>query len=135
MRAIGVAPERTATAWPIVAHWISAALERGKGNTSSNEVRDALHSGLMQLWIAWSQTHAKGCCVTEIIDSARGKTCNLIVVAGLDLAQWLPLTEHIKDWARSHGCVRLEASGRAGWERRVRQDGWRKIRTTIEMEL
>jgi hypothetical protein len=135
MRAVGVAPASVPKAWPLVRGWIASALERGKGNTTPEEVQAYLSGGLMQLWLAWADKRAKGCCVTEIIDSARGRTCNLVVVAGLEFEQWLSLTEAIKNFARSHGCVRLEASGRAGWERLVKREGWHKIRTTIEMEL
>lgn len=135
MQAKLLRPDFALRAWPLIADWVAAALERGKGNTLPEDVRAYLTGGTMQLWLAWADKRAKGCCITELIDGARGRTCNLVVVAGLDLVEWLPLTEQIKAWARSHGCVRLEASGRAGWERRVAKDGWKKIRTTIEMEL
>ena len=135
MRALGVPPARIAKAWPLVEGWIASALERGKGNVSPADVRRCLGMATMQLWLAWTGKRDKGCCITEIVSDARGKTCNLVCVAGLEFEQWQPLTEIIKDFARAHGCVRLEASGRAGWERLVKQDGWHNIRTTIEMEL
>jgi hypothetical protein len=64
-----------------------------------------------------------------------GTTCNLVVTGGVQFKRWQKLIGTIKDWAREQGCTRLEASGRAGWERAVKRDGWVKIRTTIEMDL
>src|SRR5262245_58928341 len=135
IRPVGVPPELTPRAWPLIVDWVATALRRGKGNTTPAQVLEALAGGGMQLWLAWDKGRARGCCVTELLNGARGKTCNVVVVAGERFPEWKQLTETIKAFARSQGCVRLEASGRMGWERRVAADGWRKIRTTIEMEL
>lgn len=89
----------------------------------------------MQLWLAWDGDRARGCCITEIVESVRGRACNLVVVAGEDFAAWRPLTDTIKLWAKSKGCARLEAGGRAGWQRLVAGDGWKPVRTVIEMDL
>lgn len=135
MQAMGVPPTHALRAWSMVEGWITAALLRGKADTAPEQVREFLARDLMQLWLAWDGSRPKGCCVTEIVTGARGKVCNLVVVAGSDFAQWAPLLARIKQWARDQGCVRLEASGRAGWERHAREQGWRKVRTTIEMDL
>jgi len=125
----------TPKAWPLVEKWVLAALKRGKANQTVAEIKDALATKSMQLWLAWDGERAKGCCITELYDSAQGKTCNLVVVAGIQFKRWQPLTETIKAWARENDCTRLEASGRPGWERMAAKDGWAKIRTTVEVRL
>lgn len=132
--AIGIPSHLTAKVWPLIEVWVVDALSRGKADQTAADVRTHLAKTTMQLWLAVDDS-CKGCCITEIVKSARGKSCNLVVVAGREFAAWQPLTETIKAWAREAGCVRLEASGRAGWERRVAGDGWTKVRTTIEMPL
>jgi hypothetical protein len=122
--------------WPLVENWIAAALERGKADQTPDDIRQHLQRATIQLWLAWGhEPRPRGCCVTEIAGGARGKVCNLVIVAGLDLASWLPLLAVIEAWAREAGAVRLEASGRAGWERRLKSEGWKPVRTTIELEL
>ena len=125
----------TPKAWPLVEKWVVAALKRGKANQTAQEIRERLASRAMQLWLAWDGQKAHGCCITELENGARGKTCTLVVVDGIQFKRWQPLTETIKAWARENGCTRLEASGRPGWERMAAKDGWAKIRTTVEVRL
>lgn len=135
MKAVGVLSHLTPKAWPLIENWVSAALEKSKADCTAKDVREQLADRRMQLWLAWEGDRAKGCCVTELVNTARGRICNLVAVGGIDFAEWRALIEDIKAWARANGCVCLEASGRAGWERLVGDDGWKKVRTTIEMEL
>lgn len=137
MRAIVLKPELTGKYWPLVERWVAEALIEGKADLAPGAVRERLKRGTMQLWLAWDDEskRAKGCCVTEFAESVRGTACNLVVVAGTDFARWRPLLDAIKDWATQRGCVRLEAGGREGWTRLLKSDGWRRVRTVIEMEL
>lgn len=137
LSAVGVRSDLIPITWPLIEPWVADALEKGKAHQASDEVRQALERSKMQLWLAWdeNQRRALGCCITEIIESHQGKTCGLVVVAGLDFKKWRPLTETIKAWATENGCVRLEACGREGWQKYVRNDGWKRIRTVIELRL
>lgn len=132
-----ITPHLTSKAWPLIEQWVTDALTAGAADMAPEAVRYHLERGTMQLWLAWDENarRAKGCCITEIAESVRGRCCNLVAVAGLDFKQWRPLIATIKAWAVEQGCVRLEAGGRDGWQRYVRSDGWRKVRTTIEMAI
>ena len=124
-------------AWPLVVGWVTEALVKGKADETPQEILERLLTGKQQLWLAWDEElgRARGICITELFDSARGKACNLALVAGRDFKGWQHLTEAVKAFARSMGCVRLEAAGRKGWERRAKADGWRHLRSTVEMRL
>ena len=135
MKALGIRPALTPKTWPLIERWVMDALAEGKADIAPQTVRAHLERGSMQLWLAWDGKKAQGCCITEFANSVRGKCCNLVVVAGLNFRKWRRLIETIKTWARENGCVRLEAGGREGWQRSVKSDGWRKVRTIIEMRL
>lgn len=135
MKARAISPAITEKAWPLIEPWVLAALDEAQANVEPDAIRVALAVGAMQLWLAWDEGRAHGCCVTELYGSAKGKTCGLVIVAGMDFKRWRPLIADIKEWARREGCVRLEAAGRDGWQRYVRADGWRKVRTVIEMSI
>jgi hypothetical protein len=137
MQARGVPIALVPKVWPLVVGWIAASLTAGKADIDADEVLRRLDHGSMQLWLLWDDLteRAKGCLVTELCDSVRGNYCNLVVVAGYDFKSWRHCTETIKQWARARGCVRLEGGGREGWERLVKSDGWRKVRTIVEMRL
>ena len=137
MQARMLAPSLVPRAWPLVVDWITEALTKGKADETPTEILERLLAGRQQLWLAWDDqlARARGICVTEIFDSARGKACNLAIVAGQDFAAWRHLTEAVKAFAREHGCNRLEASGRKGWERHAKAEGWGHLRTLLEMRL
>lgn len=135
MQAIAVRPDLTPKVWPLIENWVAEALAEGNADIAPSAVKAHLGRGSMQLWLAWEDKRAHGCCITEFAESVRGKSVNLVVVAGLNFKKWRPLTKTIKDWAREQGCIRLEAGGREGWTRYVAKDGWRKVRTIIEMRL
>jgi len=124
-------------AWPLVKHWVAEALTKGKADETPEEVRERLLSAKQQLWLAWDEDaqRARGICITELFDSARGKACNLALVAGTNFKDWRHLTLAVMQFAREHGCVRLEAAGRRGWERYAKRDGWGHLRTILEMRL
>ena len=135
MIARAVRPDLTSKAWPLIEAWVVEALERGGANDTPESISAALAEGRMQLWLAWDSSMAHGCCITELYDSARGKTCGLVVVSGRGFENWRHLIEPIKAFAAAEGCRRLEAGGRDGWGVHLKREGWRRVRTVIEMEL
>lgn len=88
-----------------------------------------------QLWAVRANRETLGSVITEIYDTAAGKTAAMPVVGGKDLASWVHLLSVVEAWARHHGCVRLEGVGRAGWERALRPYGWEKIAVTVAKTL
>ena len=137
MQARMLAPSLVPRAWPLIEHWVIEALTKGKADETPGEILDRLMRGKQQLWLAWDESakRARGICITEVFDSARGKACNLAIIAGTDFKSWRHLTAAIKSFARTVGCVRLEFSGRKGWQRLVGPDGWEHLRTILEMRL
>src|SRR5690606_17473040 len=124
-------------AWPLIEPWIASALEAGLSDNTPADIRPFLEDGRMQLWLAWDEERriAKGCCITELIGGARGRHCNVVIVAGAEFDAWETLVADIETWAIGHGCNRLEMNGRPGWERKLARRGWKKIRTTLEKAL
>jgi len=135
MRAWVLPPAKIEHAWPLVERWITDALHEGKADISPYDVKVALARGDMTLWVFFDATRAKGCVVTEMAESVRGKCCNIVACAGDDFQSWRHFINNIKGWAKLHGCSRLEAGGRDGWRRLVKADGWQQVRTVIEMRL
>jgi predicted small secreted protein len=137
VKAILVLPHNVAKTWPLIALWVADALDRGKADETPDEILGRLLAGKQQLWLAWDEDakRVRGICITEIFDSARGKACNLALGAGRDFKSWGHLLAAVKEVARAMGCVRLEGPGRKGWERHVKGQGWRYLRTVLEMRL
>jgi hypothetical protein len=137
MRAVPVPPAKTAAAWPVIESWVARALVKGKADLTPAQIREHLERGGMQLWLAWGPGNKPhGACITELIESARGRTCNVVIVAGNRFAAWEHLQARIAAWAVGDwGCKRLALTGRVGWARRLRAAGWEQTHVSMERTL
>jgi hypothetical protein len=133
--AVPVACARVHKAWPHIAEWVSDALVRGYSDLSANDILRHLESGSMQLWLAWVGDRPRGVCITELLESVRGRFCNIVVIAGEDFGAWAHLEEDIARWALDWKCVRLCLTGRKGWVRRLAPIGWSETAVTLEKAI
>lgn len=135
MRAVVVPQRLLSMAWPLIELQVATALRRGNADQSPDEVRRHLERGSMQLWLAWSddEPRPRGCWITEVLESTRGRCCNIVVCAGSRFRSWGWLEKHLAEWARGRGCVRLSLVGRRGWVRRLK--GWREAAITLERQI
>lgn len=132
VKAVLVPAAKAHHAWPFIAEWVSEALIRGNADLSPEHIREHLDRGSMQLWLVWDQKPV-GVCVTELIESVRGRSCTLVIVAGERWSTWAHLLGEVERWAwEDWGCVRLTLIGRKGWVRRLAGDGWRETAVTVE---
>lgn len=134
MRLVPVPPATVPKAWPHVSAWITAALDRGNADHTAAEVRGHIDRGTMQLWLIWDGPRPVGCCITELIESPRGRACNLVVIAGQRFGSWAHLEAVLTRWARRLGCVRLTLTGRRGWVRRL-AGAWTETAVTLERQI
>lgn len=137
MRAIGVPPRLLPMAWPLIEPQVATALRRGKADQSSEDIRRHIERGTMHLWLAWADSEPKprGVWITEVVESVRGRLCNIVVLAGDKFETWRPLEAYLAEWARENGCVRLTLVGRKGWVRRLRAGGWLEAQVTLERTI
>ena len=100
--------------WFRVRGLIAAALERGTGETTIEEVEEALASGLMLLWLGVDDIEIVSAGITQLSDNV----CTLVAYGGRREDH---LLQTIENYARDEGCKKLRVIGREGW-RRVLKD-------------
>lgn len=81
------------------------------------ELRDVLYAFITELFVRPSGT----------------KVCSLVVGAGKQMNDWLPLQAELERYARAEGCSKIVAEGRPGWARSLH--GYKEIRRLIEKDL
>lgn len=104
-------------------------MQRSGDLNSWQEVVDGIASYKMQLWPA-----PRGCLVTEMVQYKRGKALR-VFLAGGDLDQILDMTGDVARWAKAQGCTFAEFDGRFGWQRVLRDIGWRPKKIVMELDL
>jgi len=115
--------------WPKVEHWLAAAVAHNAIAWIASDVRHELMFRRMQLWLALDGDAPVACAVTRIDDGPRARICNVLLIGGVHIDEWLIFEEDMCRWARSIGAVALEGPGRRGWERKVKSRGWRPVWT------
>lgn len=90
----------------------------------------------IQLWAIWSGEQLEAVVLTEIIDYPRKRYCNVHGLAGVNHKRWLHLVWNIEEWAKTKGCDGIEsAHGRVGFERELKELGWKSAARYFEKEF
>ena len=101
------------------------ALSGGRENLST--VWHRLATGEYQLWMCFDdENNVEGVEVTRIEQYPLNKMLNLIFTGGTNLENWHEeLVEALEVFAKANGCAGLEGVGRLGWQRFLKNYGWK----------
>lgn len=117
--------------WPLVEPFVARGLEYADGKFTTDDIREALKTRDMQLWIA-NTLDSIG--ITQVVIYPRKKVCLVVMVAGSYLDRWVDEMETtFVAWAKERGCHSIEAFCRPGWEK-VLPD-WHKLHVVLGREL
>lgn len=116
-----VSPEVAARIWPQIEGYIAKALNRGqlrKAYLPTDILAHVLRNPEWQLWIAATNERIDAAIVTRIHQYDRCRTCNVFIVGGRNMKDWLPLAlKETEDYAKRMGCIAMEGGMRKGWAR------------------
>lgn len=112
------------------AQGLQEALEHARGTHTLEDVLAQVEAGEAQLWRAPGAV-----IVTEIKQTPRRKVVHFWLATG-DMRAVLDLHKMILAWAQEeHGCDLATLSGRRGWVRALRDEGWDEATTVMAREL
>ncbi len=129
-----VRPEHVSDTWPYIREYARKVLSYTGGRKTEMKFLQELVSGQVHLWVAYDEERVCGFCTTRFTDydSIRMLTGDLL--AGEDFQEWKdPLNEALVFFAKGNGCDGIELTGRMGWERMLKDLGWKKTFTTVEL--
>tara|TARA_S200002703_G_C3695710_1_gene213645 strand:- start:299 stop:712 length:414 start_codon:yes stop_codon:yes gene_type:complete len=121
--------------WPLAKSFIEKACKTN-GGFNAEHILEYLKEGKMQLWMAVKPNNKViCCCVTEVRQYPNFKVCDLRITTGEQFEKWVGFMDDICDWAKSIGCKKMEVFARPGWERILKNYGYKKTHVQIEREL
>jgi hypothetical protein len=86
----------------------------------------SLQAGQLQLWCLTTEMQTlQMVLMTRINQEARGLVWQIVWAVGHNPQLSVLSIAAMEDVARAHGCYRLEVVGRKGWERVLRDSGYR----------
>ena len=106
--------------------WIEDALEYSGGTHTFDDIAELIGKGRLQLWPA-----KKSCIVTEITVYPRKKVLHVFLGGG-DLDEILDMHQSVVQWAKDQGCSSLTMTGRKGWVKALKDDGWKSQLVLLE---
>lgn len=130
-----VTPQIAQKVWPEIEHFIAGALKRThlQQGYLPLDIFAMIQRGELLLWLAASDKDIAAAFVTKINEYPRCKTCNIFLLGGKGMRDWLPqVIAETEAYAKRMGCLLMEIGGREGW---VRAAGYRLSGVALVKEL
>lgn len=129
-----IPPEHVAAVWPRVEGYIDEVVKQTHGRYLVEDVFAQLIDGSHLLWIAFEGEHVKGAVVSCFQYYPRKKVLSCPFVTGEEFATWKkPILAVLHRFARDNGCEGIEATGRIGWARMFKDDGYEALWQTFQL--
>lgn len=116
---------------------LDAMQDRSRGEIMTGWFVEAAERGTEQMWVVWDGSSILAI-VGTLIEVTGTNDCRARIrfCAGEDSERWWrAVIEEIAEWARAHGCVRLNTFSRPGWTKRLRSAGFQVRHIEHELEL
>lgn len=129
-----VPAEHVPNIWDAVRPFINKVTVLTGGRYEPDDVFDLVTNKGYLLWIAFDETDIKGVVVTFIMDYPRSKYLYLLMCAGEEGHSWkTPMLELLQRFARDSECDGLEATGRLGWAKIFKNQGYKPLWQVFEI--
>lgn len=137
MHVSAVPTEHVISVWPKVRPHMEKAAVWTHGRYEVGDILDCLLEGERQLWIVFEDDgEIKGAVVTGFNVYPRKKYLDLTFIGGDDGFSWKePMLKMLQHWAYDTQCDGIESSGRAGWSRIFKDDGYKLLWQSYELPV
>ena len=108
-------PEDIDVVWPHVKDHIARSAARAEGELTPDDFFAFLVDGQMHLWVAIENKNIIAAMVTQVIVYPRKKVLRIVAIGGEGMERWWQFFPTLEDFAMSLDCTSLEAWGRKGW--------------------
>ena len=124
------------TCWDKVEGFIGKAARYTYDRYTSSNIYDMVKEGDYHLWVAYDEGTFKGAVVTNIMTYPQKKTLCMQFCGGEQLKLWKDqMLDLLKRFARDSGCEGIESTGRPGWAKVFKNDGYKAIWVTYELPI
>jgi len=122
--------------WGMVEPFMEEAAKYTHGRYEVGDILDAITDYDHDLWVAFDEGSAKGMVITCFKQYPRIKCLDMVFCSGIDGMYWKdPMLKMLQHWAYDNACDRIESSGRLGWSRLFKNDGYKMLWQTYELPI
>lgn len=99
------------------------------------DIKRLLITGKFQLWVAVEGSEVKTIMLTTLATYPRSLWLQIIYIGGERLQDALYYLPSIESWAKAHGAVGTEATGRSGWIKTMKKTRLKNAQTGIAFRM
>ena len=112
------------------------AAEYTFGRYEPEDIREVVAAGNAHLWAAFKGDEVTGVTVTRFWQYPRKKCLDMLFIGGEEGFSWkAPMLDTLQRWAQDSGCEVIESSGRPGFSRAFRDDGYKLLWQVYELPV
>jgi hypothetical protein len=131
-----VPPQLIDGLWPRIFPHLSKASDYTFGRYEPEDILEFVVSGDAHLWVVFDGEDIIGITVTRFWEYPRKKCLDMVFIGGDEGFSWKdPMLEILQRWARDNGCEAIESSGRVGFARAFRDDGYKMLWQVYELPV
>ena len=132
-----VPPDHLYSLWFEVRDHLGRAVERSNGRWNMESLYAAISSKHQHLWLAFDKDNQiDGAGTTEFVDYPCKRMLAVQFLGGSKFNDWCwDMMDRFNSWATDNGCQGIEVTGRAGFGKWLKQDGYHRVYTTYEKRL
>ena len=123
--------------WPAVKPFMEQAAEYTHGRYDVEDIRDSVTQYDHHLWIVFDDSKVvKGAVVTMFKIYPKAKYLDLTFIGGFDGMEWKDdMLRVLQHWAYDNQCDGIESTGRLGWEKIFKGDGYKPLWQTFVLPV
>jgi len=115
---------------------LEAALAHAQGEYSVDDLMRMFGEGKLQLWVAIEKGMIEALASTQAVEYGRMSVLRVVTLSGSKMADWIgPLVDGFARYCREQGLARIEAVGRKGFVRALKNLGFKEVYTTVIREV
>lgn len=131
-----VPAEHVASAWGAVSEYMQNAADYTNGRYDSDDILNLITEYGYVLWLAFDETDIKGAVVTCFTTYPKKKYLYLMFCGGEDGPEWKDkMLAILRRWAADNHCDGIEGTGRMGWEKIFKADGYKPHWQVFELPV
>jgi hypothetical protein len=131
-----VPPQLIDGLWPRIFPHLSKASDYTFGRYEPEDILEFVVSGEAHLWVVFDDEDIVGITVTRFWEYPRKKCLDMVFIGGDEGFSWKdPMLEILQRWARDNGCEAIESSGRPGFARAFKDDGYKMLWQVYELPV
>ena len=128
--------EHAKEVWDRTYDFMDQAARYTYGRYTAHDILDSITQYDHHLWVAFVGEEIKGITVTCFKQYPRMLCLDMVFCAGDEGMEWKdPMLKMLQHWAYDNDCDRIESSGRVGWSKIFKNDGYKALWQVYELPI